>query len=109
MWCCPPPGWCGWTSSDQTGNAPPHLPGCLRWSLMELPPSPGVRPGRLAGFHRANPSTPLDASSYVSESLADPVAVEVHFQPMLLPTDEPLSPGYAEPAPEPVRSSRSHL
>jgi hypothetical protein len=36
------------------------------WSLMELPPFPACA-GWLAGFHRASPSTPLDAYCYVAE------------------------------------------
>src|SRR3712207_4480186 len=35
------------------------------WSLMELPPFPACA-GWLAGFHRASPSTPLDAYGYVA-------------------------------------------
>ena len=76
---------------------------------MELPPSSRRATGsRLAGVHRANPSPPLDASSYVIGSVAD-FLERAKYNPvaMLLPTDEPLSPGYAEPAPEPVRSARS--
>src|SRR4051794_35533191 len=45
---------------------------------MELPPSSRRATGsRLAGFHWANPSTPLDASSYVRHSLANLGAGEV--------------------------------
>ena len=41
---------------------PIHISQACRWSLMELAPFPY---GRLPGFHRASPSTPLDAYSYV--------------------------------------------
>jgi len=37
----------------------------LLWSLMELAPFAACA-AWLPGFHRASPSTPLDASSYVA-------------------------------------------
>ena len=48
----------------------PHLPGHLSWSLLELPPFPSRTTEWLAGFHRAIPSTPLDAYCYVIHSLS---------------------------------------
>ncbi len=42
---------------------------------MELPPFPSARAtGWLAGFHWANPSTPLDAYCYVRRTVADVAA-----------------------------------
>ncbi len=39
---------------------------------MELPPFPSAcATGWLAGFHWANPSTPLDAYCYVTGTVAD--------------------------------------
>src|SRR6516165_3640706 len=55
----PPPG----SVVGGPGNRPIHISQACRWSLMELAPFPC---GRLPGFHRASPSTPLDAYSYVS-------------------------------------------
>src|SRR5688500_13358492 len=50
------------------------------WSLMELPPFPACA-GWLAGFHRASPSTPLDAYCYVADSI----------QSLTMPAEDPLS------------------
>ncbi len=59
---------------------------------------------RLAGFHWANPSTPLDASSYVFGKRSENLTPRDMIRGMLLPTDEPLSPRHAEPASQPVWS-----
>ena len=45
---------------------PIHISQASSWSLMELAPFPF---GRLPGLHRASPSTPLDAYSYVRCSI----------------------------------------
>ena len=43
---------------------------------MELPPFPAARAtGWLAGFHRASPSTPLDAYCYVRGTVANEAVV----------------------------------
>src|SRR3954454_2294639 len=101
---------CGGGLGSDEGDPTPHLPGQSSWSLLELPPSPGVRPGRLAGFHRASPSTPLDASSYVigkssgSQQGFGPPWRTIHN--VMPTTDEPLS-TYAEPAAQPLWSSHA--
>src|SRR3954464_6961919 len=106
----PPPGSAA-EDSAQTREALHRISQANRWSLLELPPSPGVRPGGLAGFHRASPSTPLDASSYVLGRVANPLDAQRGIRrsrrmPGVMPrTDEPLSPRCAEPASQPVRSS----
>src|SRR3954447_2195095 len=64
MSAAPPPGSAA-EDSTQTRETLHRISQAIRWSLLGLPPSPGVRPGGLAGVHRANPFTPLDASSYV--------------------------------------------
>ena len=46
---------------------PDRISQANRWSLMELPPFPACA-GWLAGFHWANPSTPLDAYCYVRDN-----------------------------------------
>ena len=55
----PPPG----SVVGGPGNRPIHISQACRWSLMELAPFPC---GRLPGFRRASPSTPLDAYCYVT-------------------------------------------
>ena len=59
---------------------------------MELAPFP-LDAGWLPGFHRASPSTPLDAYSYVVGSVAKPDLDAIESQTRLMPaTDDPLSP-----------------
>src|SRR5215510_2507623 len=69
--------------------------------------NPACDRDRLAGFHWANPSTPLDASSYVFGKRSENLTPREMIRAMLTPTDEPLSPRYAEPASQPVLSPRT--
>src|SRR5688572_25641709 len=67
-------------ASALRGDALTASPRPSSWSLMELPPFPACA-GWLAGFHRASPSTPLDAYCYVADSI----------QSLTMPAEDPLS------------------
>ena len=73
------------------------------WGLLELPPFPPRTAEWLAGFHRASPSTPLDAYCYV------PLKPIVRSPGRCRATDDPLSPRHAEPAQAQDRSSQRAL
>ena len=66
---------------------------------MELPPFPACA-GWLAGFHRASPSTPLDAYCYVVEK---GTTVPRRIPTVMPPAEDPLS--HAEPATLTVRAT----
>ena len=69
-----PPGRCAESLTAGAGDPDHTSPRPVVWSLLELPPFPRRTAEWLAGFHRAIPSTPLDAYSYVA---AEP-SVESH-------------------------------
>src|SRR4051794_1595350 len=63
-----------------------------------------LRAGWLPGFHRASPSTPLDASSYVAGTVAGWVAAARVATIVCVTTlEDPFSPR-AEPAQAPLRT-----
>src|SRR6202000_1469810 len=92
-----PPRCAAKESLGTTGSPTPHLPGCSLEPDGIATLFPACDRDRLAGFHWANPSTPLDASSYVFGKRSENLTPRDMIRSMLLPTDEALSPWHAEP------------